>query len=81
MSKIEQILDSTRFWVLLGIAFLFVCFCVVLAVNSGIEYSNYKDRFQIKCESKGGIMIITTNLRGWHKPECIDTNAVVKINA
>ena len=80
MKKIEQILDSTSFWVLLGIAFLSVCFFIVLAINSGIEYSNYKDKFQIKCESRGGIMIIPSNVRGWHMPECIDTNAVIKIN-
>lgn len=81
MAKIEQILDSTSFWVLLGVAFLAVCFYVGLAVSSGIEYSNYKDKFKIKCENKGGIMVIPTNIRGWHKPECIDSNTVIKINA
>jgi len=50
-----------------------------IAIN-GIEYSEYKDNFKIKCENNGGVMFIPKGVKGWPAPECRDPDAMVEID-
>lgn len=68
--------ESILAWLL---CLLFVAFLGLL-FDSSLDYKKQVAEFNIKCESKGGVMFIPIGYRGWPAPECRNPNAMISIN-
>jgi hypothetical protein len=50
-----------------------------IAMN-GVAYSEYKDKFKVKCEAAGGVMFVPSGVKGWPKAECRNPSAIIDVD-
>jgi hypothetical protein len=64
---------------LLAAVALLIGFLFGKIIVNGLEHSKYVTEFDIKCESKGGVMFVPKGVKGWPEPECRDPDFTIDI--
>ena len=58
---------------------IFVSLVVVLIVTNIIRHSNYVEKFEIKCNERGGMMFTPKVSKGRAYPECRNPNSMINM--
>lgn len=71
------------FWNKHWMGIVLTTFCILffgkIALN-GIEYNEYKARFEIECKNKGGVMVVQKGSRGWPPIACRNPASIIDID-